>query len=308
VLRRIGRFALIALAVYLVGCLASAIFLAEITVHLQHKPIRHRAEFASVVQQQFHSGLSDVAITADDGAILKAWYANPQTSNGSSLILLHGITDNREGVAGYARMFLNHGYAVLLPDSRAHGESGGGIATYGVKERYDVRRWTEWLQQRSSGCVYLFGESMGAAISLQATAVTPQLCAVAVESPYSTFREIAYDRISRHSRLPVWFARTAARPVLEFALIYTRVRYGVDLTQADPQAALAQSSVPALLIAGTADRNIPLRHSLSIMRVANSHAELWQVPGANHGGAVNVSPSQFDGRVITWFQTHPNPS
>lgn len=307
-LRTLRRVAPIALVLYLAGCFASAIFLAEITVHLNRRPIKHRAEFESVVQQQFHADLTDVSITADDGAILKAWYVRPQNGNGSTVILLHGVTDNREGVTGYARMFLHHGYSVLLPDSRAHGESGGSLATYGVKERYDMRHWTEWLQQRSAGCVYVFGESMGAAISLQATAVTPQLCAVAVESPYSTFREIAYDRFSRHSGLPVWFARTFARPVLEFALIYTRLRYGVDLTQADPENALAHAHVPALLIAGTADRNIPLRHSLAIMRVADSHAELWQVQGAGHGGAVNVSPAEFEERVLSWFGSHSNAS
>lgn len=306
VFRRIRRIVVIVLGLYLVACLASAIFLSEITVHLPRKPLRHRAEFASIVQEQFHAELTDVTLIADDGATLKAWYAQPQNANGSSVILLHGVTDNREGVSGFARMFLNRGYSVLLPDSRAHGESGGNLATYGIKERYDIRRWTEWLQPRTTGCVYLFGESMGAAIVLEATAVTPQVCAVAVESPYSTFREIAYDRFERHTYMPSWIARSFGRPVLELALIYTRWRYGLDLLQADPQAAFAQSHVPALLIAGTADRNIPSRHSVSIMRVAGSHAELWEVKGAVHGGAVSVAPVEFEKRILIWFATHRN--
>src|SRR2546430_7508367 len=92
-------------------------------------------------------------------------------------------------------MFLHKGYSVLLPDSRAHGESGGDLATYGITERQDVHLWAELLQQRAPGCVYLFGESMGAAIALQATAVTPHLCAVAVESPYSTLPEVGIRQV-----------------------------------------------------------------------------------------------------------------
>ncbi len=307
-LRKLRRVALVVLVGYIVLCLVSAVVLSEMTVHLPRKPVRHRAEFANVVREQFHAELADVSVAADDGAVLKAWYVQPEKANGATVILLHGVTDNREGVSGFARMFLNRGYTVLLPDARAHGESGGNLATYGIKERYDVRRWTEWLEQRNTGCVYLFGESMGAAIALESTAVTPQLCAVAVESPYSTFREIAYDRFTRHTYLPSWIARTLLRPALELALVYTRWRYDVDLLQADPQAALASSQVPALLIAGTADRNIPPRHAESIMRVAGSHAELWEVKGAVHGGAVSVAPEEFEKRILTWFATHPRSS
>jgi hypothetical protein len=39
-------------------------------------------------------------------------------------------------------MVLQQGYRVLLPDSRAHGESGGTLATYGLVERDDIHRWT----------------------------------------------------------------------------------------------------------------------------------------------------------------------
>jgi fermentation-respiration switch protein FrsA (DUF1100 family) len=201
-------------------------------------------------------------------------------------------------------MFLSHGYSVLLPDSRAHGESGGQLATYGVLERYDVRNWALWASQRSKGCVYLFGESMGAAIALQAEQVTPELCAVVVESPFSEFREIAYDRMEQIGGIPDWASRTLARPTLELALIYARLRYGVTLAQADPERATMSSQVPTLLIAGTADRNIPPRHALAIHQRAPQHTELWLVTGADHGAAVAVDHAAFEDRVLGWFEHH----
>ena len=55
----------------------------------------------------------------------------------------------------------------MLPDSRAHGESGGTLATYGLRESDDIHRWVDWLYGgRQSKCVYGFGESMGAALVL----------------------------------------------------------------------------------------------------------------------------------------------
>ena len=144
----------------------------------------------------FGARLEDVNLVADDGATLRAWYARPSIFNGNSVLLLHGVGDNREGMSGYAEFFLAHGYAVLLPDSRAHGESGGSIATYGLLESYDIRHWAEWLKSQSrADCVYGFGESMGAALVLEALRSEPNFCAVVAESPFSTFREVAFDRV-----------------------------------------------------------------------------------------------------------------
>jgi hypothetical protein len=285
--------------------LLCGIFLAEITIHLPRHPLRHRSRAEAIVRDQFHTTLQDVSAAATDGTQLKAWFIQPPKSNGAVVILLHGVTDNREGVAGFAPMFLQAGYSVLIPDARAHGESGGSMATYGLLERYDILEWTKWL--KPSGCVYLFGESMGAAIALQATEVTPGLCAVAVESPFSTFREIAYDRMAQHTPLGTWFWRSLGRPVIEIALQYANLRYDVDLTKASPEDAMEHSTVPALLIAGTIDRNIPMRHSAELIRTSGSHAQMWVVDGADHGGAVSVAHDEFQRRILAFFHDHSQP-
>lgn len=306
--RRLARVLIGLVILYSVAAIVCGIILAEITLHLPRHPLRHRSQAEAVARQQFHTELQDVSVRAEDGIELKGWFLEAPHGNGSVVILLHGVTDNREGVAGYAPMFLSAGYSVLLPDSRAHGESGGDLATYGLRERYDVLQWTKWIQQdQARGCVYLFGESMGAAISLQAAAVTPGLCAVAVESPFSTFREIAYDRMAQHTMFGPWFWRSLGRPVIEIALAYSRMRYKVDLTKASPEDALEHTSVPALLIAGTADRNIPMRHSAELVRTSGSHAEMWVVNGADHGGAVGVAHDEFERRILTWFHDHQQP-
>ena len=44
-----------------------------------------------------------------------------------------------------AKFLLRDGYDVVMMDSRAHGESGGDMATYGWKERYDTLAITNKL-------------------------------------------------------------------------------------------------------------------------------------------------------------------
>jgi uncharacterized protein len=292
------------MAIYALGCVVAGIRLAETSLRLPRRMLGDGSRYRAHIREKFGASVEDVAIEAKDHAVLKAWFVEPQNSNDMSVVLLHGITDNRTGASGYADLFLAHGYSVLLPDSREHGMSGGALSTYGILERDDVHRWVAWLRERSPGCTYLLGESMGAAIGLQASAVTPQLCAVAVESPYARFREISYERLGWETRLGPMFWRTVGRPVLEVAIAYSRIRYGIYLPDAEPMAAVETSRVPTLLIAGTKDRNIPAHHAAELEGVCASHCVLWMVPGADHGGASSVAGTEFQRRVLEWFQEH----
>lgn len=304
-MRRSLRILLWAVSIYLVLCTAIAFFLADVTVHPYRRLLATDAKLTlrtAAANQSLQ--VTDEAIEAQGKSTLHAWLIQPQRSNGNAVILLHGLGDNRLGMTGYAGLLLSHGYNVLMPDARAHGESGGDLATYGIIERDDIRRWFEWLDQTThSTCIYGLGESMGAAELLQSLAVEPRFCGVIAESSFSNFREIAYDRMGQRFGTGPWAGRTVLRPVVEIALLIARVRYQVDLTQASPEDTVAHTHVPVLLIHGVVDSNIPLRHSLRLVN-HNPQLALWRVPGADHCGAMSVAPQEFEQRVLDWFATH----
>lgn len=298
--RRLRRIGLGVIEVYLAFSIIGGVLLAELTLKPARWHLERPHQVSAYWHQKFGADLQDIAVTAQDGAVLKAWYETPAHGNGSTVLLLHGIGDNREGVAGYAEFFLQHGYSVLLPDSRAHGESGGRLATYGVLEADDVNRWVSWLKQRSSGCVYEFGESMGAAIALESLRTRPSVCGVVAESSFSTFRQVAYDRIGLYAHLGPWFGRSLGRLPVEIGILYARVHYGLDLTRANPLEAVEQSSVPVLLIHGAADVNILPWHSV-LLRAADQRSTLWIVPHAAHTGAMATAPNEFQERVLQFL-------
>ena len=304
--RHIFRKVLIAgFIAYLVLSILAGMVIADLSLKLHRLPLRHQQAIAAAVQANFGAQLQDVAITAADGVALKGWFVHPRDYNGNAVILLHGITDNREGVAGYGHLLLEHGYAVLLPDARRHGESGGELATYGVKEADDIHRWVSWIYAHDPPqCVYGFGESYGAALMLQSLSVENRFCAVAVESPFSTAREMSFERVSGPLHLGPWFGRTVGRPAIWSAVVYAYVRYGIDLLKPSPLEAVAHSTVPVLLIHGEDDRNIAPRHSQLIAAAAPYHSELWLVPNAGHTMAWSAAHDEFEGRLLGWFATH----
>src|SRR5271157_6569187 len=207
----------VVIAVWLLLCLVIGIVAGEWTLHPWRRVLRPKdGALAQAIAERNHAELTDVAVTADDGVTLRGWSMRPLHGNGDAVILLHGVADNRMGMLGYAELLLRHGYAVLLPDARAHGESGGELATYGVKEAGDVRRWFDWIKKvEAPRCIDGLGNSMGAAILLESLRTTPGFCAVVAESPFANFREASYDRLGQWSGTGPWLGRTLLRPMVE---------------------------------------------------------------------------------------------
>lgn len=292
-------------AAWLVFNAAIGIIAVEGAFHIPRKAIESAdMAFARAMSDREHAQWGDVAIRAEDGATLRAWSFVPHGGNSNVVILLHGQGDNRAGMLGNADLFLRHGYSVLLPDARAHGDSGGSIATYGVKETGDLVRWYGWLEQTQvPHCIYGLGESMGAAVLLQTIARESGFCAVVAESSFSSFREAAYIRMGEGFGTGPWLGRTLLRPAVETGLLYARVRYGVDLAQASPIKAVASSRVPIFLIHGLADTNMPPYNS-ERMRTANPAVKLWEPADAGHCGAAEAAPKEYERLVTSWFENH----
>jgi alpha-beta hydrolase superfamily lysophospholipase len=217
--------------------LFGGIGLGWMALHPGHRPLtasdEHRAEAAA---RDETAVLSNVQIVTSDGLILRAWFIRPEQTNGSSVLLLHGVSDNGLGMYGYGDWFVKNHYSVLLPDARAHGLSGGELATYGLRESDDIQQWTNWLEENDhSRCVFGFGESMGAAQLLQSLAQESRFCAVVAESPFATFREVAYARFGRPFHVGPWIGRTFFRPTVDVGFLYVRLRYGLNMEKASPE-------------------------------------------------------------------------
>jgi hypothetical protein len=308
-LRIFLRWALALVALWLTLCAVIGIVAVEQALHPVRRALGPNAEeLARAVAARNHAELTEVSVTAEDGATLRGWSIRPFDGNGDAVILLHGHADNRAGMLGNAELLLRHGYTVLLPDARAHGASGGELATYGVKEAGDVRRWFDWLEQAEAArCIDGLGESMGAAQLLESLRTTPGFCAVVAESAFASFREASYDRLGEKVHARAWAGRTLLRPAVEVGFLYARWKYGVDLGQASPENAAAASRVPVLLIHGKKDSNLPVRHSEAILERSGSRnpvVVLWEPAEAGHCGAAGAEPEEYGRRVMEWFAGH----
>jgi uncharacterized protein len=295
------RKALTALfALAMAGLAGVSAFISQGALHIYSRP-RPVDSVAQAVAAGHQASWEAVDAKAQDGIVLRAWIFTPRESNGAAVILLHGVGDTRAGMLSHANYLLAAGYMVLTPDARGHGSSGGDAIGYGAMEAADVHAWGDWLfAHRPVARLYGMGESMGAGIIIESLATEKRLRAVVAECPFATFDEVAYDRLARDSGLP----RASLWPVVWMGTLYARFGLGVDLRRASPIAVVRGSIVPVLLIHGTADNNIPCRHSRELHAANPSATTLWLVPGASHVNAMASAPAMYVERVTGWFRDH----
>jgi fermentation-respiration switch protein FrsA (DUF1100 family) len=193
-------------------------------------------------------------------------------------------------------MLLNQGYSVLLPDNRAHGESGGEFVTYGLLERYDVIAWANWMKRAGYRKLYALGESLGGAVLIESAAIQPIFSAIVAESPYADFRQVSEYHVAASGRVPPFVARL----IVAGTLTYAAWVYRLDLRRVSPVESIARASTPILLIHGLDDTRTPPYNSVRLAR-ANARNGLWLVPKAGHTEASLAAPEEFRRRVLNWF-------
>jgi pimeloyl-ACP methyl ester carboxylesterase len=304
------RRAVALLTVYLVACaVGGAVLTDRALTALRRRPVSHQERLrARAIAASARGTLDSVAIRAADGGVLHGWLLTPGDPRPDAVLLLHGIGSTRGGTLSVAQVLLAHGYPVLMVDLRAHGESGGALVTFGALEADDTRRWVGTLRRRfPSGCVFSYGGSLGASVALQASDA-PGLCAVVAEAPFANVREITYDRAGQQLHAGDWLARTLLRPGVEAGLLAARLTRGVDLSRASATAALASPGPPVLLIHGTADANVPPRHTDLLARAGGSRTTVWRVPGGGHANALGVAPADFVHTVTAFLAAHRHPT
>jgi alpha-beta hydrolase superfamily lysophospholipase len=261
-------------------------------------------ERARAVARRTGSHVSDETVRAADSAVLRGWWFVPAARGRGAVIVLHGHTDNRAATLGLVELLLSDGYRVLAPDARAHGSSGGELATYGVLERGDLRMWADWAQRQfPDQCIFGAGASMGGAILIETLPDVP-FCAAVADSTFADLLSLGRWRIGTSVHLPDALHGLVAGPFVAAASWYTRGRHGVALDGASPLTRLARARVPLLVIHGTGDRHVPPGDARMLAEANPRFVTLWLVPGAAHTRTWAAAPREYPARVLAFLAAH----
>ena len=210
------------------------------------------------------------------------------------VLLLHGIRADRTRMTARAAFLKRAGYASLLIDFQAHGESPGQHITFGYRESENVKAAVGYLRQKPE-CrkVAIIGTSLGGAASLLGP-VPAAVDAFILEGVYPTIEEAVSNRlVIRYGRFAPWIAPLFLQQI--------PLRLNIPLSSLRPIDAISRIHAPLLLIAGDADLRTKPAESLRLYQQANIPKQLWLIPGAAHVDLHGFAGKQYEQRILSFL-------
>ena len=172
------------------------------------------------------------------------------------------------------------GYSLLFVDQRAHQKSEGKFTTMGVKERYDLQKWIEYIDRKFSGKakILVWGVSMGAATVMYTLGL--KLPKSVVGAICDCGYDIPIKAIEFNTKLIV---KVGYRILTELINLGSIIRTGVSLKHLNTKDTLKENKLPIFLIHGTKDSVVPIEMGNKNYENANGLAIYAYVEGADHG-------------------------
>lgn len=245
----------------------------------------------------------------DDHVNLSGWIITPSDKlkadesdqNHRWIVIVHGHGTNRSdpvfGSLSLVRELHQAGFAVLMFDLRASGQSSGNRGSAGYDEQRDLHGALDLLEHLGVAPkqVGILGYSMGGAIGLLVSSRSNRVASVVADSSFADLAlMIKHGAAKRFKLLNVFM------PGMRLAV---RLLYGFDIGWISPVQALEASTRPVMLIHGELDSVVPMINFRMLSRVIEGGTgETWLVPDAGHIQSYRTHPEEYARRVVKFFE------
>ena len=250
----------------------------------------------------------DVYITSFDGLKLHATYfpgmedeaGRPADVSGvkKAVICFHGYTG--EGLSNHiaiADYFLKKGYAMPMPDARAHGESEGEYIGFGCLDRKDALSWVNWLIGKCGNdvAIMLHGTSMGGATVLMASGLDLpcQVKGIVSDCGFTSPKEVFTHVLNHMYHLPAF-------PAIQGADLINKRLAGYGMDECNAKYEVQKAKVPILFIHGSSDTFVPVSMCHEIYENCASPKRKLIVEGAAHAESYYKDMADYE-KVLTEF-------
>jgi pimeloyl-ACP methyl ester carboxylesterase len=216
----------------------------------------------------------------------------------ATVVLVHGISACKEVDMERAKILADLGYASLLLDLRAHGQSEGEYCTFGYYEKNDLRTVADTLYRlfpnRPMG---IWGASLGGAVTLQSMAVEPRYQFGIVESTFDEFDKVATEYGAD------WLFGLRSQWLTNRILSKAGKIAHFDPNAVKPVVSAAQINRPVLFIHGDKDSRIPMWFGQRNYEACPAPGKRWyQVPGAGHNNLWKIAGDSMQQKVFSFLK------
>ncbi|AFS70680.1 MULTISPECIES: alpha/beta hydrolase [Exiguobacterium] len=282
------------------GMLAASYYFYEMAIATHPKPfLTNNRDLSDEMVRLMQPGqtwikeqpLEQIEVQARDGLTLRGHYLPPLVPSNRTVILVHGYGGVGTDLAGFAYLYHQAGFHVMMPDNRGHGKSEGHYIGFGWHDREDCLCWTEYLIERlgQDSAIFLHGVSMGGATVLMTSGeVLPaQIKGIISDCAYTSVNAVLAYQMKRMYRLPHF-------PFLAMTSVLTKLKAGYFFSEASALKQVKRATVPILFLHGGADTFVPTSMVYELYEACPTEKELVVIPNASHAMAYFEDPDTYD--------------
>lgn len=268
------------LATFLLG--AMVIFLSAVPPVIMKDMVNQHVDFKKVYSaEDFGISSEKIILTTTDGfdiAAHEVFAENPK----AVVIFISGIHNpSVTSFFGHAKMLQENGYASILYEMRAHGESSGDVICFGYKEYLDTKAVVDYIRANKKYNeipIVVYGVSMGGATAINSIGEIEDIDGLISMSAYSSCEDVFYDNMINMGAPKIY-----AQIQKPFVKIYTAFKYGFESFGIYPKNEIMKlGDRPALIIHSEDDSQVPFINYQRIMKNAPEHVESWVREGDLH--------------------------
>lgn len=219
-------------------------------------------------------------------------FINNYSNTKKTVILIHGLYQNRSMCLNYIDIYKKLGFNVLLIDLRGHGESDG-IITWGQTEVRDIDMWCDYLRNtKHQELIGIHGISLGGAFSLLHSGLSSNPADFYIEdSSYSDLKNLYYNHLHNMIQLP------NDSKILDILWIYSQIcmywHTGSTLDRLSPLKAVAHTQSPILFLHGDADTLIPPNTVTELYDNCHATKAIHIFHNVGHAQAITQAPDEY---------------
>ena len=241
----------------------------------------------------------ELSIASPNGYDIKGYFFKPlQTRN--TIIICHGVTENKINSTKYARMFERLGLNTVVYDHRRHGDSGGKTTSYGYYEKIDLQAVVRYVRELigEDAVLGIHGESMGAATTLlYAGTVEDEADFYISDCSFSDFRKLLYLIVKSSISIDL-------RLAVHVTDLFMRMRDGYWTKNILPIEAVKNIEKPVLFFHTINDAFIPCSMTEELYEKKVGPKMLCLFEEGAHAQGFNENPAAYEKKVFEFLQRY----
>lgn len=264
------------------------------------------AEGAFNVERYNSLDKESVRVDSRYGYQLQGLFIKNAVATKNTVILVHGIGQDKWNSLKYGDVFLDLGYNIFIYDNRGHGETDGAATSYGYYEQDDLQSVVATIKSKNpGGIIGIHGESLGASTAMMYSEMVgneKDISFLVEDCGYSDLTELYIGKSSAYN------VPTVLRPALVKALsLICKIRSGFFLEDVSPIKNIDNLIVPTLFIHGDRDIENPTQMVYDLYDKKKTGIKaLYIAPGARHAESLKVDKAGYEEVVANFLDLVSN--